>query len=86
MKQENYTLPNGDKSYILTASEKMVIVRKEDGVRMGASISLGYRYRDKDGNVLPSPIFEKPEDYTEDNMTEEELEMCRVFNESNLSV
>ena len=74
MKKEAFTLFNGMSSYNLIADEGKVLVRS-DGMRCGQTQSLGYRYRDKDGNVLKEPIFEVPEDYSEDEMTEEEKTM-----------
>lgn len=74
MKQTKYTLPNGVESYIIESEEGSVLVRN-DGLRCGKTQSLGLKYRDKDGNVLPEPVYEYPEDYTEDKMTAEEIEM-----------
>ena len=74
MQKIKFTLPNGVESYIIKAEEGMVLVRN-DGLRCGKTQSLGLKYRDKDGNVLPEPVYEYPEDYTEDKMTAEEIEM-----------
>ena len=74
MKKEEYTLVNGQKSYIITAEDGMILVRN-DGTKCGQSISLGYRYRDKDGNVLEEAKFETPDDYTEEQITDEEKEI-----------
>lgn len=79
MIQEEFTLSNGMQSYKITAGEGKVLVRN-DGMRCGQTQSLGYRYRDKDGNVLKEPIFEVPEDYSEDEMTEEEK--TRYYNKA----
>ena len=75
MKKEKYTLANGMESYKITAEEGKVLVRTNDGMRCGSERSLGMAYRDKDGNVLSEPYLEKVEDYTEDDMTEEEKKM-----------
>jgi len=74
MKKEAFTLANDMKSYNIIADEGKILVRN-DGMRCGQTQSLGYRYRDMEGNVLPQPVFEVPEDYYEDNMTEKEKEM-----------
>jgi hypothetical protein len=74
MQLEKYTLANGMDSYKITADEGKIIVRVIDKKRCGTSIALGMAFRDKDGNVLDKPYLEKPEDYTEDDMTSQEKE------------
>lgn len=75
MKQTEYKLINGETSYIIEADKGKVFVHVNDNTRHGNKISLGYRFRDKDGKVLAKPYLEKPEDYVEDNMTDEEKKM-----------
>ena len=74
MKQEKYTLYNGMESYKITADEGKILVRVADGKRCGKSMALGMCFRDTTGRVLDKPYLEKPEDYSEDNMTEQEIE------------
>lgn len=75
MKKVGYTLANGMESYKITADEGKILVRVADEKRCGTDMALGMAYRDIDGKVLETPYLEKPEDYSEDNMTSEEKEM-----------
>lgn len=75
MTQENYTLYDGEQSVHLIADEGKVLVRAFDKFRFGKDIWLGYRYISKAGNPLKRPQLEVPEDFFEDDMTEEEIEM-----------
>lgn len=63
MTTEQYTLVTGEISYHITADEGMTFMR--DNQDFGNEVWLGYRYRDSQGNVLDTPIFEQPSDYTE---------------------
>lgn len=69
MTQREYTLTDGQKSYILTADEGKDIVRISDGFNFGSEIWLGYRFT-KQGHLL-----ENPEDFKEIEH-EEDLEMA----------
>jgi len=57
MKQTKYTLPNGVESYIIESEEGSVLVRN-DGLRFGIKQYLGLKYRDKDGVLLTTPVYE----------------------------
>lgn len=74
MKAEEITLFNGTKSYRLVADEGKVLVRKSDNARFGSEISLGFTHY-IGGEKLTEPHWETPEDYTEEPMTEDELQM-----------
>lgn len=81
MKQTKYTLPNGVESYIIESEEGSVLVRN-DGLRFGIKQYLGLKYRDKDGVLLTTPVYEQPDDYSEDTMTEEEVEWYNNYTEA----
>ena len=81
MKQTKYTLPNGVESYIIESEEGSVLVRN-DGLRFGIKQYLGLKYRDKDGVLLTVPVYEQPDDYSEDTMTEEEVEWYNNYTEA----
>lgn len=59
MTQREYTLDDGQKSYILTADAGKDIVRISDNFNFGSEIWLGYRYTNKDR------VLEVPTDFKE---------------------
>lgn len=74
-----YQLFNGTLSSIITADKEKMLVRKSDNVRFYGPIALGDVYY-LGGVKLDSPHFEVPDDYEEEDMTEEEKAVLNQLN------
>ena len=78
MTQERITLVDGTESWTIRADEGMTLIRTADGIDFGKEVTLGYRYRGYDGSVLEEPVLELPEDFHEEESTEEYAEFEEV--------
>ena len=70
MKKEKFTLPTGVETYALTPDEGKELVRIADGSIFREEIVLAYIHY-LNGELLPEPHLEVPEDYEERDLTED---------------